>query len=294
MKLEIIKNNKRWYLISSVIIIIGLTFGFLGGFDLGIDFTGGTMMHIDMEQHVSVDEIRNITHKYDLNESIVHIGADKNEIMLKTKQSLSNEERTEIYNDISQKYNLEKENLLAVGQFGPSIGDETKKKAVISVLIASLGMLVYIALRFEIIFAMAAVIALLHDILMMIAFYGLFRIPINGPFIAAILITVGYSINDTIVVFDRVRENVEIVKKKKYGEIVDMSIRQTISRSINTSVTTLLAIICLYIFGVQSIKEFTLPLIAGIVSGTYSSIFIASPIWYNLNMIFNKPRYVGK
>lgn len=294
MKLEITKNIKRWYIISSAIIIIGLVLGFLGGFNLGIDFTGGTMMHIDMEQKISVNEIKDITDKYNLSANIAYVGTEKEEVMIKTKKSLSNSERTEIFNDIAKKYDLSQENLLAVNQFGPSIGEEIKRKAIISILIASIGMLIYITFRFEIKFAMAAVIALVHDILIMVAFYGIFRIPINSPFIAAILIIVGYSINDTIVVFDRVRENLNIVKKKKFDEIVDMSVSQTIKRSINTSLTTIVAIICLYIFGVESIKDFTLPLIAGILSGTYSSIFIASPIWYNLNMIVHKPKYIGK
>ncbi len=294
MKLEIIKNLKRWYLISSVIIIIGLILGFLGGFNLGIDFTGGTMMHIDMGQKISVSEVKGITDQYKLNASIAYVGTEKEEIMIKTKKSLSNNERTEIFNSIAEKYGISQESLLAVDQFGPSIGEEIKRKAIISILIASVGMLIYITLRFEIKFAMAAIVALVHDILIMVAFYGIFRIPINSPFIAAILIIVGYSINDTIVVFDRVRENLKIVKKKKFDEIVDMSVTQTISRSINTSLTTILAIICLYIFGVESIKDFTLPLIAGILSGTYSSIFIASPVWYNLNMMVHKPKYAGK
>lgn len=294
MTLQIIKYSKRWYGISALIIIVGLVLGLLGGFNLGIDFTGGTMMHIDMKQQVSVGEIKEITEKYDLNADIVHVGSEKHEIMIKTKKSLENSERTVIFNDFKEKYNLQDDDLLAVDQFGPSIGSEIRKKAIIAVLIASVGMLIYITIRFEIKFAAAAVIALVHDILIMLAFYGIFRIPINSPFIAAILIIVGYSINDTIVVFDRVRENVDVIKKKKYGEIVDLSVNQTISRSINTSLTTLLAIVCLYIFGVESIKQFTLPLIAGILSGTYSSIFIASPIWYNLNMIFDRPKYAGK
>lgn len=294
MKLEVIKNTKKWYIISVTVIIIGLIMGFTGGFNFGIDFTGGTMLHINMNEKVSVSEINDTIQKYDLNPSIVHVGDEKKEIMIKTKKSLANSERTEIFNEIAQQYSLTEDALLEADQFGPSIGEEIRRKAIVSIIIASIGMLIYIAIRFEVKFAAAAVIALVHDILVMLAFYSIFRIPINSPFIAAILIIVGYSINDTIVVFDRIRENLKIVRKKKYDEIVNMSINQTLSRSINTSLTTLLAIGCLYIFGVVSIKQFTLPLIAGILSGTYSSIFIASPIWYNLNTFLKKPYYAGK
>lgn len=294
MKIEVIKHIKKWYFISVAVIIIGLILGLTGGFNFGIDFTGGTMLHIDMDQKASVSEIKEVIKEYDLNPSIVHVGDEKNEIMIKTKKSLTNDERMEVYNDIAQTYQLDEDALLEADQFGAKIGEEIRKKAIISIIIASIGMLIYIAIRFEVRFAAAAVIALIHDILVMLAFYGIFRIPINSPFIAAILIIVGYSINDTIVVFDRIRENLKITRKKKYDEIVNMSINQTLSRSINTSLTTLLAIGCLYVFGVESIKEFTLPLIAGVISGTYSSIFIASPIWYNLNTFFKKPYYAGK
>lgn len=295
MKLKVIKYTKIWYGVSALIIIIGLVFGFIGGFNLGIDFTGGTMLHIDMEQLVSVSDIKEITDKYDLKDaSIVHVGQDKHEVMIKTKESLSNEERTSIFNDIAGEYNLTDENLLNSEQIGPTIGGETKKGAFIAIIIASIGMLIYIGIRFEFKFAIAAVVALIHDILIMLAFYGIFRIPINTPFIAAILIIVGYSINDTIVVFDRIRENLPSTKKNKYEEMIDTSINQTLKRSMNTSITTLLAIICLYFLGVQSIRDFTLPIIAGVIAGTYSSIFIASPLWYNLNKIFDKPKYVGK
>ncbi len=292
--IQIIKNTKKWYSISVVIIVVGLLVGSFGGFNLGIDFSGGTMIHINMNHQVEVDEIKDVIKEYDLSESIVHVGNERQEVMIKTKKSLNNAERTQIFDDVAKAYNLTQEDLLAADQFSPSIGNEIREKALISVLVASIGMLIYIAIRFEIKFAVAAIIALLHDIGMMIVFYAVFRIPINSPFIAAILIVVGYSINDTIVVFDRIRENLRINKKIKFAKIVDMSINQTLSRSINTSATTLVAIVCIYIFGVESIKEFTLPLIAGVLSGTYSSIFIASPVWYHLNKLINKPKYAGK
>lgn len=292
--LQVTKNSKRWYSISVIIIVVGLLAGTFGGFNLGIDFSGGTMIHINMNHQAEVADIKDTIKEYDLNETIVHVGNEKQEIIIKTKKSLSNAERSEIFDAIASQYDLTQEDLLAADQFSPAIGNEIREKALIAVLVASIGMLIYITVRFEIKFAVAAIIALIHDIGLMIVFYGIFRIPINSPFIAAILIVVGYSINDTIVVFDRIRENIRINKKMKHDKIVDMSINQTLSRSINTSATTLIAILCIYIFGVESIREFTLPLIAGVLSGTYSSIFIASPVWYHLNKLVNKPKYAGK
>ena len=180
---------------------------------------------------------------------------------------------------VSSKYNLTQKDLIKSEQFGPSIGKEIKTKAFVSVIIATLAMLVYISFRFQLDFGIAAIIALIHDVLIVLAIYSIFQIPLNSPFVAAMLTVVGYSINDTIVIFDRIRENMAGAKRDSHEEVADLSINQTISRSINTSLTTLLAIIALYIMGVESIREFTLPLIAGISVGVYSSIFIASPIF---------------
>lgn len=140
-------------------------------------------------------------------------------------------------------------------------------------------MLIYVSFRFEFSYGIASIIALVHDVIILICAYAVFRVPVNSPFVAAVLTVVGYSINDTIVVFDRIRENMKHAKKNDYASIANQSISQTISRSINTSLTTLVAIISLYVIGVEAIKDFTLPLIVGMAAGTYSSIFIASPAW---------------
>ena len=162
---------------------------------------------------------------------------------------------------------------------GPAIGNELKKQALWALVLANIGILIYISFRFEWRFGLAAVIALVHDVIMMIVLYGVSRIAVNSSFIAAILTIVGYSINNTIVIFDRVRENMKNVRKIDDVQLVNESISQTLSRSINTSLTTLLTVLALYILGVPAIKDFALPLIAGIIAGTYSSIFISGPLW---------------
>jgi len=185
-----------------------------------------------------------------------------------------------VWEKFKEKYNLESDKPLQSQKIGPAIGEEIRNDALIAIAIAMVGMLIYITFRFEFKFGLSAIIALIHDILITLAIFAIFKLPVNVSFVAALLTIVGYSINDTIVVFDRIRENLKLFKKTDYAKLVDTSISQTIVRSINTSFTTFLAIACLYIFGVDAIKEFALPLILGVLIGTYSSIFIASPVWY--------------
>lgn len=273
------ENLKIWSIISTSVIIIGLVFAMVSGVNLGIDFTGGTMMHFEMDQIVEVDAIDDIIKPFDLDPDVIHAGLDNTEIIIKTKASLDNTQRMEVFNAISEVYDLDSTHFLEAEQFGPSIGDEIQSKALTSILIAAVGMLIYITLRFELIYGITSIIALVHDVLILLSVYTIFNIPINSSFIAAVLTIVGYSINDTIVVFDRVRENVRLIKKGTFANIANVSLRQTLTRSINTSLTTLLVIGSLYVLGVESIREFAFPLMAGVVVGTYSSIFIASPLW---------------
>ncbi|MBO4954119.1 MAG: protein translocase subunit SecF [Clostridia bacterium] len=169
--------------------------------------------------------------------------------------------------------------LISQDDVSPSIGNEMKTTALVTSIIAALLMLVYIAFRFEILFAVSAVACLLHDLLIVVAFYAFFRIPVNINFIAAILTVLGYSINATVVIFDRIRENVKTMKRESPDAIADKSIWQTMGRSINTTLTTLIMVVLLLVLGVASIKLFALPLLVGMIAGTYSSIFLAGPIW---------------
>lgn len=282
MRIDIIKNVKLTSAVSLIIIIAGLAVAAFSGFNLGIDFTGGTLIQLDLGEKKSVEEIRTITDAIDKSASIVHAGDDQSQVIIKTAKSLDNEQRTELFSAFKEKFNLEDSALIDQQRFEPTIGGEMKAKSAISVIVATICMLIYISFRFELNFGIAAIIALIHDVLIGVAFYSIFRIPINTSFIVAMLTIVGYSINDTIVVFDRIRENIKLMRKESFETIVNASVNQTVKRSINTSFTTLLAIGSLYIFGVNSIRDFALPLMIGVIAGTYSSIFIASPIWYFL------------
>lgn len=280
---KIVANYKRYFAFSAIVIILGLSMAGFRGFNLGIDFTGGTLIEINTNYYVEPSEIKEITNKYDANMQITYIGEEKSGIQLKTTEDFNNQRRTELFSEFEAKYNLNSEDLVRSEQFGPAVGREIQIKALLSVIVATIAMLIYISIRFKFDYGVAAVVALLHDIVFVVAIYSIFNIPINNPFVAAMLTVVGYSMNDTIVIFDRIRENMINAKRDSFEEVADQSIKQTISRSINTAFTTLLAIIALYVLGVDSIKEFTLPLIAGISVGVYSSIFIASPVWVMLN-----------
>lgn len=279
--MNVIKNKKIYYTISLGIIIFGMIMMIINGLNYGIDFTGGTSVQIKIGKMITVDEARKIVDEYDKEASIVHIGANKDEIMIRSKKDFTNDEINQIIDKFAKEYDIEEKEFQSE-KFGPFMGKEIKKKALLSSFIAVIGMLIYISWRFEFKFAIAAIIALLHDVLITLSIYAIFRIPVNSAFIAAILTILGYSINDTIVIFDRIREELKLNPRKPLEEIINESIRKSLTRTINTSLTTLVAVLILYIVGVEDVKVLALPLIFGIVSGTYSSLFIASPIWYGL------------
>jgi SecD/SecF fusion protein len=224
---------------------------------------------------------------------IISAGEDGEETIIRTTVSLESDERVALLDGLYAEFGLDESSLVTFEQFGPSIGDLLKRNAVRAVIFASIGMLIYIIIRFEWKFGIAALVGVAHDVLILIAFYGLFGVTVNNPFIAGVLTVVGYSINDTIVVFDRIRENLRIKKTKLEG-LIDQSINQTIFRSLMTSVTTVVAIVPLSILGGDVIRQFTTPLTVGILAGAASSIFICSPIYYQICLAADKPKYSGK
>ncbi|WP_077367278.1 protein translocase subunit SecF [Anaerosalibacter sp. Marseille-P3206] len=285
--MKVIENRKIFFGISLAIIILGIIMTGVNGLQKGIDFEGGTLIQINIGKQISVDEVREITDDFDKEAHIIHSGDEKEEIIIKSKMDLNNDEINNIFEKFKEKYNLKDEDLVQSQKFGPTMGSEIRKKALLSAGIAVVAMLVYITLRFEFKFALSAIIALIHDVLITLSVYAIFKVPINSSFIAAILTILGYSINDTIVIFDRIRENAKSSRKvshdgEYYSSLINDSIRQSIARTINTSLTTLVTIVLLYVLGVEDIKVLAFPLIIGVISGTYSSLFIASPIWYLL------------
>lgn len=273
--LKIIEKAKLWFALSIIVIVIGLGFTISRGLNFGIDFIGGTKVVIELGEGFNKPEVDEIV-KGIVPDAVTN-EADKTQYEIKAKD-LDSVKVSEVFKALQDKYNLEDNALLSQDEIGASVGKELTRNSVIALVLACAAMLLYIAMRFEMNFGIAAIIALVHDLLITISIFAIFNIPVNTPFIAAILTIVGYSINDTIVIFDRIRENSKNMRRVSSTEIANKSLTQTMSRSINTTLTTLITIIAVNIF-VPTVREFTFPLIIGIAAGAYSSICIASPVW---------------
>jgi preprotein translocase subunit SecF len=276
--LKIMEKTKIWFSISLIIIVIGMGFLCFRGLNFGIDFKGGTEVAIQLNQNINKEDADVIVRNYapDASTNI----SDKYEYAIKSADLDSNK-LASIMTDFKSKYKLDDNALINQKEIGSSVGKELTTNSITSLLAAFAVMLIYIAIRFEFKFGLAALAATVHDILITVCVYAIFYIPVNTPFIAAILTIVGYSMNDTIVIFDRIRENSKKMRRSKSIEIADVSLTETIARSIYTSSATVVTIIALNIL-VPSVRSFTIPLIVGIISGAYSSICIASPIWVYL------------
>ncbi|PKM51865.1 MAG: protein translocase subunit SecDF [Firmicutes bacterium HGW-Firmicutes-7] len=291
--LPIIAKRKFWFIISIIVIAIGfvkmpINVSSQGSiFNKDIEFAGGTSTLVSVgKQYNSYEEIET-----DLLAIVVEATENatpqfqnvegKEQVIIKTS-TLSTEQRINLEEALIAKFNIDT-TMIESESISATVSNEMKRDAIIAVLLSTIFILIYITLRFkDYKFGVSSIIALVHDILVMITVYVVFNIPINNAFIAAMLTIIGYSINDTIVIFDRIRENQKHMKRGDYQGVVDSSISQTLSRSINTSLTVFIVTLVLYILGVESMRQFTFPLLIGTICGTYSSIFIASPIWYML------------
>ena len=291
--MKFVENRNKFFIASIVVIVMGLlTMCFnavtgKGAFEQDIEFKGGSLIQVNIEQKLNAtikNELVQMTKEItgDANPGIT--AADETDVII-TMTRADAASRIQLFKAIKEKYNLKDEQARADSDVSPSISEEIKVGAFKAVVLGTILILIYITFRFkDFKFGASAVIALLHDVLVMLAVYAIFRIPLNNSFIAAMLTIVGYSINDTIIVFDRIREN----KRKRNAEqveIINSSITQTLTRSINTSITTLVMIVLLFIFGTDSVKEFAFPLIIGVAAGTYSSIFVASPLCYVMSNV---------
>jgi preprotein translocase subunit SecF len=280
---KFVEKTKLWFTIAIIYLTIGVVAWIFMGLNYGIDFKGGTVIDIEIGKTLSdtdIEDIRLIAAKYDDTADVARV--EKTQVNIRSS-NFTDEQATQLFTDIKTKYQLKDEALLSTDRIGAAIGQESTKHAIFAILIATIGMLIYTTIRFESKFGISAIVALAHDILFTIVVYAVFQIPVNGSFIAGILTILGFSIDDTIVIFDRIRENLKLGKYKDDNELVNASINQSLTRSINTVLTVVICLTSLYIFGVSAIREFALPLLLGIVSGSYSSIFIASPLWLILH-----------
>jgi preprotein translocase subunit SecF len=291
--LHFIKLRKIWYLISLVIIIPGLISLFTNGLNLGIDFTGGNILEVRFERPVAIEKVRQVMASLGIetSRSIQKSGQEGKKVtyLIRTK-ALSQEESTRLQKALGK---LSQMTVLRNEYVGPIIGRELTRNALLALIGAAILMIIYITIRFEFKQGIAAVIALLHDVLVVTGIFSLFQIEIDSTFIAAILTIVGYSINDTIVIFDRIRENLKVRKKgEELADTINFSLWQTLTRSINTILTIIFVLVALYLLGGSTLRVFVLTLLIGIVCGAYSSICNASPVWFDLKRLEKKEKLV--
>lgn len=290
MKFKFIEKHNFWILISAVIIIPGLLNIGINFFqstpilNYGIDFIGGNTFNLKLDETIEnkneiSNKVRTTLKEYNLENSNIQF-SNKNEIYIKTL-AIENNITSQIIKRL--KSEIGSFEILEIDFIGPSIGNALKKQSIMIIFFVTIILLLYISFRFELNFGISSIIALIHDTLVILSMSALFNIEINTAFIAALLTVLGYSLNDTIVIFDRIREHFDINPSEDLNGTVNKALNETLVRTFNTSITTLLVILSLIIFGGSTIKEFCIVLAIGILSGTYSSLCIASPILVKLN-----------
>jgi len=266
-------------LFSCAIILAGLvSIGVQGGLKFGIDFSGGTLIQLQFKTAPDIDDIRDGLKSINLGESTIQEFGSKNDILIRVQRS---EEKLEyvgnqVKESLKDKFNLEDISVERVEMVGPKVGRDLREKALLSILYAIIGIVIYISWRFEFQYAIAAIIALIHDVLVTMGAFSIADKEFTLVIVAAFLTIIGYSLNDTIVIFDRIRENLRRRGKTPLIELINSSINQTLSRTLLTSGTTLLVVLALFFFGGAIIHDFSFALLVGVFIGTYSSIFIAS------------------
>ena len=285
--MDFVRKRKFAYVLSLIIIIAGIVSLCFQGLNFGVDFTGGTVMQIKFEKSIPIGDLReDLSEMGQKSVQIQQLEDGSYQVKTEYMDQAAQDKFVDELEDVSGKLEV-----LQANAVGPSIGQEILRSGVLALIIALVLMIAYISYRFEWRFALAGNIALFHDILVTVAIFSLLQLEVNSNFIAAILTIFGYSINNTIVVFDRIRERIGSVKKENLPDVVNDGIKATLRRSIYTSVSTLIPLLAVFLFGGATTKIFVLAIIIGIVSGTYSSIFVASPLWYDIAMKSKKKRF---
>ena len=278
-KWDFMKLAKPLLSLSVLIIIVGAIILFIFKLNLGIDFTSGTRVDFDAENKVSQNKVTQTLEDKNFKPDQISIGQNGKNVSVQFKKDLNKDQVAKIKDTVNDNFG----NDPTVNTVSPVIGQELAKNAIMALIYAAIGIIIYISFRFEWRMGLSSVLALLHDAFMIVAVFSLFRLEVDITFIAAVLTIIGYSINDTIVTFDRVRENLHkvkvITKSEQIDDIVNRSIRQTMTRSINTVLTVVVVVIALLIFGASSIFTFSLALLIGLITGVFSSVFIAVPLW---------------
>ena len=274
MTLNVVKHHRWWFAISSILVIISLISIFMKGFNFGIDYTGGTIVEVVFEQPVEVSQVRDVLKEYNLENAQIQLSGDTTgdtsgkDVMIRTR-NLESSESAAVVESLTKN----------VGQ-NTVIGSEVTEHALTNLLIAFLALAIYISYRFEYKVAISALIAIFHDLIMVLGVFSYFQLEIDASFLAAVLTVVGYSMNESVVIFDRVRENTHTHKRSDtFADLANASVTQSIHRSFYTLATVMFACVSLYVFGGDTTKNFALCMIIGFASGAYSSICVATSLW---------------
>lgn len=282
-RFSIVKNYKIFFAINIIFLMIGFSSMLMRGFNLGIDFTGGSIMDLKFGKAVTITQVRDVLKTHDLGNSIIQLeskdtSATSAEGVLIRTGVIDDAKRREVMTDLTNK--VGKFDIQRVENVGATIGGELIQQAVMAIVLSWFLMIAYITLRFEFRFAIAAIIALIIDVSVTLSYFSLLHVEMDSSFVAALLTVVGYSINGTIVVFDRIRENLKLRRRTEtLSDMIDNSIWQTMTRSIYTVGTSLFAIISIYLWGGETIHNFAFAMLVGFSSGAYTSTFLAGPLW---------------
>lgn len=283
MKFSIVKRYKLFFAITITFLIIGLGSMIVKGFNMGIDFTGGSIMDLQFHKSVSVAEVRDVLKERDLGNAIIQLESSDSAVtsakgVLIRTGVISDEQRQQVMADLKSK--LGDFDIQRVENVGATIGGELIQQAVLAIVLSWVLMIAYITIRFEFRFALAAIIALIIDVTVTLSYFSLFHVEMDSSFVAALLTVVGYSVNGTIVIFDRIRENLKIHRRSEsMTEMVDNSIWQTMGRSIYTVGTSLFAVVAIFLWGGETIRNFAFAMLVGFSSGAYTSTLLAGPLW---------------
>ena len=283
MTLNVVKHHSWWFAISSILVIISLISIFMKGFNFGIDYTGGTIVEVVFEQPVEVSQVRDVLKEYNLENAQIQLSGDTTgdtsgkDVMIRTR-NLESSESAAVVESLTK--NVGQNTVKRIETVGAVIGSEVTEHALTNLLIAFLALAIYISYRFEYKVAISALIAIFHDLIMVLGVFSYFQLEIDASFLAAVLTVVGYSMNESVVIFDRVRENTHTHKRSDtFADLANASVTQSIHRSFYTLATVMFACVSLYVFGGDTTKNFALCMIIGFASGAYSSICVATSLW---------------
>ncbi|MFC1726086.1 protein translocase subunit SecF [candidate division KSB1 bacterium] len=292
---KFISNRKPAFILSITLIVVGLVFLIIRGPNYGIDFKGGTQIEFKFQKEANVSELRTSLARIGYERSQIRNFGDNREILIYVDVQEEHEEVSNAIKDaISTDFSDNPYEVQRIESVGPKIGAELIRKALWAILVSLIFVNLYISWRFQFRFAVGAITALIHDVLIVLGIFTIFNMEISIDVVAGFLTIVGYSINDTIVVYDRIRENLKAIKRETYENIVNRSINETLSRTVITSGTTFIVLLILFLFGGAVIRNFAFALLIGVIVGTYSSIFIASPVVVEWNIRSEKKMQLKK